>query len=211
MICHTWPLSSSPLSPCPLNSSHTGLFLPWISQAWFHFKAFKLAVPSAQNALPPRSLYGCLHPKSQISADYSIYTSSASKQAAHLFLGIKGSSSPGVIKVWKPLVILSLADNKRYKSNQDYTGQIVQGLHTVLYMHSIFFFFTGYFQSFVTTVWCGEPLQCQTAGAAKDHQPPCAAAKTTVLSLSEKQPECKASTFYALCNLWFHCQGQLLL
>lgn len=122
----------------------------------------------------------------------------------------QGSSSPGVIKAEKPLVILSLTDT-RYKSNQDYVGHTTRGGHTVLYTDGIFFFFTGYFQSFVTTIWCGEPLQCQSTGAAEDHQPSCPAAKTAVLSLSEKWPERKASTFYTLCHLWFHCQGQLLL
>lgn len=198
------------LSPYPLFSSHTGLVVPpWISQDLFLFKAFKLAVPSAQDALPPRPLPGCLHLNSQFSAGYSVIVLHPNRQHICSFAS-QGSSSPGVIKAEKPLVILSLIDT-RYKSNQDYVGHTTQGGHTVLYTDGIFFFFTGYFQSFVTTVWCGEPLQCQSTGAAEDHQPSCPAAKTAVLSLSEKWPERKASTFYTLCHLWFHCQGQLLL
>lgn len=94
---HPCPPLQTP-SPCPLGSSHTGLVVPpWISHIWFHVKAFKHTVPSAWNALPLRSLHGCLHLKSQFSAGYSVYTF-ASKQAAQLFLGITASSSPGVIK-----------------------------------------------------------------------------------------------------------------
>lgn len=126
-------------------------------------------------------------------------------------LELQGKLFPRCEQGLKTLAILSFVDDEMYKSNQDHMGPRAEGLHTVLYVRNIFFLFTGYFQSSVTTVWRGGPLQCQSTGAAQDHQPPCAAAKTTVLSLSEKWPECKASTFYTLCNLWFHCQGQLLL
>lgn len=205
---HPCPPLQTP-SPCPLGSSHTGLVVPpWISHIWFYVKAFKHTVPSAWNALPLRSLHGCLYLKSQFSAGYSVYTF-ASKQAAQLFLGITASSSPGVIKNLLWLYHLQITQGI---NQMRMLWSIQPGVCTQSYILMVFFFFfTGYFQSFVTTIWYGEPLQCQSSGAAEDHQPSCAAAKTTVLSLSEKWPECKASTFYTLRNLWFHRQGQLLL
>lgn len=165
-----------------------------INQAWLCLEALKFAVPSAQNALPDDLCMATVIP-----AGCSL-CSSVSQQEVHLLLRITGrlfSRCEQGLKASGYLIAqITRGINQTGTTAGKQSGACTLPVHTWCFL-----LLSGYFQSSVTTVRHRKPLQCQSSGAAEDHQPPRAVAQATALPLSGKRLERKASTFHTLCNL----------